>query len=244
MWYGLMYAISFVGFHIWVQWKSSHGGYLSKDDSYAFMLYLILGVLLGGRIGWTLFYGEGILWRDPLQVLKIWQGGMSFHGGLLGVITALLLFVWRKKLDFVSVGDFFIPWLPVGLFLGRIGNFINGELYGIPTNREWGVIFKSDSLQLPRHPTQLYESLLEGVFLFLLLFLLARKNPPRGVVSASFFAGYGAVRIGIEFIRIPDPQLGYLWGPLTMGMLLSIPMLLLGVTWLLWILRLRLKSKG
>lgn len=196
-----------------------------------FMTYAILGVLLGGRLGYVLFYDLPAYAADPVKALYIWQGGMSFHGGLMGVIAAILLFAYRKKLNPFFVGDLIAAAGPIGLFFGRITNFINGELWGRPTGADWGVIFPAAGDGLPRHPSQLYEAGLEGLLLFSLLWLLAFRSDSikhPGRISGVFLIGYAASRFAIEFVREPDKQLGFLYAGATMGQLLCIPMALFG----------------
>ena len=160
-------------------------------------------------------------------MLKIWQGGMSFHGGFAGVLLVLLYWAHKNKKDYIELTDFIAPCIPIGLFCGRIGNFINGELWGRETELPWAVIFPSGGT-IPRHPSQLYEAGLEGLLLFLILFFLARKNPPKGLLSAVFCIGYALARCFAEFFRIPDPQYGYFFDCFTMGQILCLPMFLIG----------------
>ena len=188
---------------------------------------------MGGRLGHVLFYHPLEYLHDPLEIFKTWNGGMSFHGGLLGVICALWLFARKTKILFLSVTDFIVLLVPLGLGFGRIGNFINGELWGTPTNQPWGMVFYHVD-QLPRHPSQLYELLLEGLLLFIIVWCYAKQRHQRGYVSAIFLISYAILRCFAECFREPDAQLGYLafhW--LTMGKLLSIPMLIAGL-YLLW----------
>ncbi|WP_137389727.1 prolipoprotein diacylglyceryl transferase [Rhodoligotrophos defluvii] len=205
---------------------------LDIDDMF---LWAALGVILGGRIGYVLFYDFPLFANDPLEAVKLWHGGMSFHGGFLGVITAVLLFGWRRKVSGFTMLDLAAAGVPIGLFLGRIANFINGELYGRVTDVSWGVVFPTGG-PLPRHPSQLYEGVLEGLVLFgLILWLIYRRRALTrpGLVAGAFTAGYGISRIIVEFFRMPDPQIGYLFsGWATMGMLLSLPMVLVGA-WLM-----------
>ncbi len=195
------------------------------------IFYAALGVILGGRFGYILFYDLASYTRDPLNILKIWQGGMSFHGGLIGVLIAVWLYGRKIGQTFFQVTDFVAPLVPIGLGAGRIGNFINGELWGRETDLPWGMIFPyTDQLLLVRHPSQLYEALLEGVLLFAILWGYSRRSRPLMSVSAMFLIFYGSFRILVEFAREPDAHLGYLafdW--LTMGQLLSLPMVVLGV---------------
>lgn len=208
-----------------------------------FLVWLVLGIVLGGRVGYAIFYQPGYFIDDPLGFIRLWEGGMSFHGGLAGVILAMTIFALVRKFPMLSLFDVAAASVPFGLFFGRLANFVNGELWGRVTDVPWGVVFCNETIlatqggvcpagDLPRHPSQLYEAALEGVVLFLVLRILTHwfgslRRP--GLTGGAFIAGYGVSRILIEFVREPDPQLGYLAGPLTMGMLLSIPMVLVGV---------------
>lgn len=197
--------------------------------------YAVLGILLGGRIGYVLFYNLPYYLESPLEALKIWQGGMSFHGGLVGVITAFIMFCRKYKLRFFTVSDLLACATPIGLFFGRIANFINGELYGRVTDVPWGMVFPHGG-PLPRHPSQLYEAGLEGLVLFVILFLLATRTNARektGVLSGVFLMGYAIARAVVENFREPDAQIGFLLGAFTMGQLLCVPMLLFGA-WLVF----------
>ena len=195
-----------------------------------FVIWITLGIILGGRIGYVLFYNLPHFAENPIEILQLWNGGMSFHGGVLGCIVAIVLFAMRRGIPVLSLGDVTAAVAPIGLFLGRIANFINGELWGRRTDVPWAMIFPHGG-PVPRHPSQLYEAALEGVVLFIVLALLVRfgalKRP--GVVTGVFAIGYGAARITCEFFREPDVQLGFLWGGLTMGMLLCIPLILAGI---------------
>ena len=204
-----------------------------------FLLWATLGVILGGRLGFVLFYSPGYFLSQPLEILKIWQGGMSFHGGLLGVVAAEVIFAWRRKIPLIALADIVAAAAPIGLFLGRIANFINGELYGRASDVPWAMIFPSDKDQLPRHPSQLYEAGLEGLVLFLVLFALVRLGAlaRTGLVTGAFLVGYGLSRLSVELFRQPDAHLGFLLGGTTMGQLLSLPMLLAGLGFVLWSLR-------
>jgi phosphatidylglycerol:prolipoprotein diacylglycerol transferase len=204
---------------------------ISPVDVDDFLLWLVVGIVGGGRFGYAIFYQPGHFLDDPLGLFRLWDGGMSFHGGLAGVIIAMIIFAWRRKVPMLSLFDVCAASVPFGLCFGRLANFINGELWGRPTELPWGVVFPNGG-PLPRHPTQLYEAALEGVVLFIVLRTLTHrfKSLRRpGLTGGAFIAGYGLARIAIEFVREPDFQLGYLAGPLTMGMLLSIPMLLVGI---------------
>ncbi len=202
------------------------------------ILWVTLGVIGGGRLGYVLFYLPSMIWEEPLNIFKVWEGGMSFHGGLLGVTLAMALFARANKLDIFRVADHVAPAVPIGLFFGRVANFINGELWGRPTDMPWGVTgFPGVPDGYARHPSQLYEALLEGLLLFVLLRIATHRQlwlQRRGVVAGLFLAGYGAFRLSLEWVREPDVQmLPFLRDYLTMGMLLSIPMLLIGV-WMIW----------
>ncbi len=202
------------------------------------ILWVTLGVIGGGRLGYVLFYFPSMIWEEPLNIFKVWEGGMSFHGGLLGVSLAMALFARANKLDIFRVADHVAPAVPIGLFFGRVANFINGELWGRPTDMPWGVTgFPGVPDGYARHPSQLYEALLEGLLLFVLLRIATHRQlwlQRRGVVAGLFLAGYGAFRLSLEWVREPDVQmLPFLRDYLTMGMLLSIPMLLIGV-WMIW----------
>lgn len=236
-WYGLMYLIGFITAWLLAHWRMKHYklDWTSEQIS-DLIFYAALGVIIGGRIGYMLFYNFPELMQEPWTLFKIWEGGMSFHGGLLGVLGALWIFARKYKKTFWDVGDFIAPLVPIGLGAGRIGNFINGELWGRVTDMPWGMIYSHVDDQ-PRHPSELYEVGLEGVCLFLLVWCYASKPRPAGRVSAVFLMGYAVCRLIAECFRQPDPQLGYLaFGWLTMGQILSIPMFVLGF-WLWWIKR-------
>jgi phosphatidylglycerol:prolipoprotein diacylglycerol transferase len=210
-------------------------------------LYLILGVILGGRLGYVLFYQPAYYIQHPLEILATWQGGMSFHGGCIGVIVAGFFFCRHHKLDFWTGADLYVVTIPIGLGLGRIGNFLNAELYGRTTEVPWGMVFP-DGGPLPRHPSQIYEALLEGLLLFSVLWSVKHKpwqGPvlrfwPRGSMLALFLILYGTVRIGVEIVREPDAHLGTIFLGLTMGQVLSLVMIIAGV--LLWAWRMRQHS--
>jgi len=233
-WYGLMYLIGFLGAW-WLgiyRAKRPDSGWRPQEIA-DLLFYGALGVILGGRIGYVLFYNLPYYLEHPIEVFYIWSGGMSFHGGLIGVITAMWLYGRRTQRTFFAVADFVAPLTPVGLGAGRLGNFINHELWGKVTDVPWGMVFPNAG-PLPRHPSQLYEFSLEGVALFIILWVYARKPRPTGAVSGLFLLCYGIFRFLVEFVREPDVQLGYLaFGWVTMGQILSLPMILLGV-WLLW----------
>jgi phosphatidylglycerol:prolipoprotein diacylglycerol transferase len=201
---------------------------VSKLEVENLFFYLILGLIIGARLGYVLFYDLKMYFTDPLEIFAIWHGGMSFHGGLIGVLIVGILFSWKNKKSFWKIADLFIVTAPIGLGLGRIGNFINGELYGRVTRVPWGMIFKNGG-SLPRHPSQLYESGLEGGVLFLILWFLKDKKLPDGGLLAAFLSLYGLFRSFVELFREPDPQLGFILGPFTMGQTLSSFMIVGGI---------------
>jgi phosphatidylglycerol---prolipoprotein diacylglyceryl transferase len=213
---------------------------LEAEDVDDFVVWVTLGVLLGGRLGYVLFYNPAHFAANPAEIVRLWNGGMSFHGGFLGCILAVVLFAWKRGIPVLTLGDVTCAAGPIGLFLGRLANFVNGELFGRPTDVPWGVIFPAGG-PIPRHPSQLYEAALEGVVLFAALALLVRAGALRrpGFVTGTFALGYGGARLVAELFREPDPQLGFLWGGLTMGMLLSLPMLLAGFGFIAFALRRR-----
>ncbi len=258
-WYGMMYLVGFV-FALWLANRRAakpNSGW-NKNEVETLLYVGFVGVFIGGRLGYVLFYNLPVFLNDPLYLFKVWDGGMSFHGGLIGVICAMIWFAKRTKRKFFQVADFVAPLIPFGLGLGRVGNFINGELWGrVTLDTPWAILFpssRSEDLQLvaqdpttllpiiqeygvlPRHPSQLYEMLLEGVVLFIILNIFVRKNRPVGSVSGLFLIGYGAFRIIVEFFRQPDAQLG-LFGGVSMGQILSIPMILLGIIFMVWAYR-------
>jgi phosphatidylglycerol:prolipoprotein diacylglycerol transferase len=200
---------------------------LDYDD---FVLWVTLGIILGGRTGYVLFYNLPHFAAHPVEIFELWKGGMSFHGGFLGCVLAVILFARRRRIPILSLGDVTCAVGPIGLFLGRIANFINGELWGRPADVPWAMVFPGGG-PLPRHPSQLYEAALEGLCLLTLLYLCIRLGALRrpGLIIGIFALGYGVARSASEFFREPDAQLGFLWGGLTMGMLLSIPMMLAGI---------------
>jgi phosphatidylglycerol:prolipoprotein diacylglycerol transferase len=225
-----MYMLSFIlGFFVLRRFAKYRKMSLSTDDLYDLLFYLILGVMVGGRLGYVFFYDFRSYWSDPLSIFAIWQGGMSFHGGLLGMIAAAWYISRKKRWNFFEIADLGCAAAPIGLGLGRIGNFINGELYGRPTNVAWAMVFPEGG-SMPRHPSQLYEALLEGLVLFLILRWIYRKNFYPGTVFWALLGFYGLFRFLVEVVREPDAQLGFDLGPLTRGQILTFPMLIIGLT--------------
>jgi phosphatidylglycerol:prolipoprotein diacylglycerol transferase len=211
---------------------------LTATDYDDFIVWVTLGIILGGRIGYVLFYNLPYFLANPAEILQLWNGGMSFHGGFTGCVLAVLLFAWKRKVPVLSLGDLTCAAAPIGLFLGRLANFVNGELWGRVSDVPWAFVFPHGGPQ-PRHPSQLYEAALEGIVLFVVLALLVRggalKRP--GLVIGAFAIGYALARSFCELFREPDAQLGFLWGGLTMGMLLSLPLLLAGIAFVVYALR-------
>ena len=210
---------------------------LSNDEvnDMVFLYGLFFGAMIGGRIGYMLFYGTNQLINDPFSIFYIWQGGLSFHGGLLGVVISLIVFCKRKGIEFLRLMDGVALAMPIGLGLVRIGNFLNGELFGKPTNGDWGFIFPTDPFGLLRHPSQLYESFGEGLVLFLILLLISQRSSVKGMVCSSFLIFYGSIRFIIEFFRQPDSHMGYIaFDSISMGQLLCIPMIFIGFLMLLY----------
>lgn len=235
-WYALAYVVGFIAawrlaIRICNLDKSNPNHRPNANDIDDYLTWAILGVLLGGRIGYVLFYNLPTYFDNPLEALKIWHGGMSFHGGVIGVVLSLILYSKIKKVPFWRLSDVAAAVTPIGFFLGRVANFINGELYGRVTNVEWAVRFPRGG-ELPRHPSQLYEAMTEGVLLFILLYVLMHMKAVRerpGTVSALFMLGYGTARFVCEFFREPDIQLGFIVEQVTMGQILCIPMMIAGV---------------
>ncbi|VEI20940.1 Prolipoprotein diacylglyceryl transferase [Serratia plymuthica] len=260
-WYGLMYLVGFV-FAMWLAVRRANkpGSGWTKDEVENLLYAGFLGVFVGGRVGYVLFYNLPLFLDNPLYLFKVWDGGMSFHGGLLGVILVMFWFARRTKRTFFQVSDFIAPLIPFGLGAGRLGNFINGELWGrVTTDTPWAMLFPGSHGEdvaiaaadpqllpllnqygvLPRHPSQLYELLLEGVVLFIILNLFIRKPRPMGAVSGLFLIGYGAFRIIVEAFRQPDAQLGLFDGVVSMGQILSVPMVVAGIIMMIWAYRRR-----
>ena len=236
-WYGLMYLLGFVAFLLLGKHQIKHKPWFGwnaqmLDDA---LFYGALGVILGGRIGFVLFYQFGHFLQNPLDIFKVWQGGMSFHGGFLGVLIAMYLFRRKYPQPWLKIMDFVAPLVPIGLGAGRLANFINGELWGRATNSSFGMIFPQVD-NIARHPSQLYQFSLEGLLLFAILWWFSRKQRPVGAISALFLIGYGSFRFIAEYAREPDAYLGLLSLGLSMGQWLSLPMIIIGI----WML---LKSK-
>lgn len=229
-WYGFMYALSFFLGYLWL-FYSRKGKQLEAGLKDPLIIYVILGIVLGGRIGYILFYNIAYFFANPLKMIAVWEGGMSFHGGLLGTAAALALFVKKYKVKFWILGDIVTSFAPVGLFFAKIGNFINGELYG-RIGQNFCLHFPSDPSNC-RYPSQLLEAFLEGIVLFTILYFIGRKTKKTGVVSAWFLALYGLFRIFVEFFREPDAHIGFLFGVMTEGQLLSSLMLICGTTLLI-----------
>ncbi|MGF1525498.1 MAG: prolipoprotein diacylglyceryl transferase [Candidatus Competibacterales bacterium] len=241
-WYGLMYLLGFVAGWLLGRYRAGRRGFegwtpQQVDDM---VFYAILGVIVGGRLGFVLFYDFQRFVADPPMAFRIWEGGMAFHGGLLGVIVAMAWFAYRQGKGFFQVTDFIAPLVPPGLFFGRIGNFINQELWGRPTDVPWGMVFPQadafhGTVAVPRHPSQLYEAALEGLALFVILWWFAAKPRPTAAVSGLFLLGYGTFRFAVEFVRQYDPARGFVaFGWMTMGQLLCVPMILAGLLLILW----------
>lgn len=272
-WYGLMYLLGFLAFLTLGRWqlrRDVQASGMRPADLDDFLMWGVLGVVLGGRLGYVVFYKPLEYLAHPEDILMIWKGGMAFHGGLIGVVVAMALFAWRRphlartypngpgcppdpdtpelpdiapaswRLRFLALSDFVAPLVPLGLAFGRLGNFINGELWGRPADPAsipWAMIFPQSGTDLARHPSQLYQMAGEGIALFLILFWLSQRPRPRGFLAASFLLGYGFFRFVTEFAREPDAFLGLLGAGLSMGQWLSLPMMLLGLGLLTWVCR-------
>jgi phosphatidylglycerol:prolipoprotein diacylglycerol transferase len=227
-WYGVMYLIGFAAAYFLVRYQLKRKKIsIRGQDIDSLFLFLLSGLVIGARLGYVVFYNLSYYLKNPLETFAVWHGGMSFHGGLIGSIMAGLLFCRIHKADFWQLSDLVIVTAPIGLGLGRLGNFINGELYGRVTNVPWGMVFPSGG-PMPRHPSELYEFLLEGVALFSILWFLKNKDFRPGVLTSIFLMLYGAFRFFVEFFRQPDPQIGFIFGHFTMGQILSSVMILAG----------------
>ena len=247
-WYGLAYVAgfalaAFIIYRIARRWRLG----LTMDDLLTLMICAIIGVVVGGRLGYVLFYGDGYYFAHPLEILAFNQGGMSFHGGLVGLLAGGAVAARLTRVPYLTLADLGAIAAPLGLFFGRCANFVNGELWGAPTDGPWGVVFGGAAGMMPRHPSQLYEVVPEGLVIFCVLFALSRRLPPRprGTFVGAFLVLYGIFRFLIEFVREPDVQLGYLWGGwLTMGQLLSAPLVVAGVALLVYAARRKLSQEG
>jgi len=237
-WYGISYVVGIVAAWLLLRWRAKNNPLLGwkQDHIDDMVFYATLGIIIGGRLDSVLFYNLPYCLDHPIDVFKINQGGMSFHGGLIGVLLAMVWFARKTNSTFFQVTDFIAPVVPIGLGCGRIGNFINGELWGAPSSVPWAMIFPGSAAGgVPRHPSQLYEALLEGLLLFVILWIYSAKPRPKMAVSGLFLLGYGIFRFGVELVREPDAHLGYLafeW--VTMGQVLSSPMIILGIVLLIW----------
>lgn len=240
-WYGLMYLLGFIASYILVRKQIKEDAASGRIDDEqrekeildGIVVALVAGVIIGGRLGYVLFYNLSYFLEHPLEIFATWHGGMSFHGGVLGVLVAGWIYCKRHNIDFFKWADRFCITIPIGLGLGRIGNFINGELFGRPADLPWSMIFPEGGF-IPRHPSQLYEAFFEGVVLFAILWPLRKKNWPSGTLTGLFFVLYAIFRFFLEFFRQPDPQLGFIaFNWLTMGQLLSIGIFILGIL-ILW----------
>ena len=236
-WYGLMYVFGFLISYLLIRYQMKKKDFdISKQEVENLYFYLIIGLMVGARLGYVLFYDLKMYLTEPLEIFAIWHGGMSFHGGLIGVLIVGILFSWKNKKSFWRIADLIIVTVPIGLGLGRIGNFINGELYGRVTQVPWGMIFPKGG-PLLRHPSQLYESALEGGILFLILWLIKDKKLSTGGLLAIFLSLYGAFRFFVEFFREPDIQVGFVLGFFTMGQTLSAFMIIGGMILFIYLRR-------
>jgi len=242
-WYGVMYAVGYILGYRLVRTRTARAILpIGKADLDSWIGYLVIGMLVGARVIYAVVYDRPALARDPMELLRVWHGGLSFHGAVLGMTIACVIFARVHRVRFLAVADLLALAGTPGLFFGRLGNFINGELYGRPSNVPWAMVFPTDRLRVPRHPSQLYEALAEGVLLGLIVWTLARWSLARGwyrsgLLAGAFLIGYGVFRFLIEFTRQPDAQLGLIVGPFSMGQLLSIGMPVLGVLLLAFVTR-------
>jgi phosphatidylglycerol:prolipoprotein diacylglycerol transferase len=234
-WYGLMYLVGFALIWMLGRWRiaTRAGGVWTAQNLDDVLFYGMLGTIVGGRLGYVLFYKFGDYLAEPWRIFFIWEGGMSFHGGFLGVVLAMWLYARSRRQDWLAITDFIAPLVPLGLAAGRLGNFINAELWGRPADVSWAMIFPNVD-RVPRHPSQLYEFALEGVALFVLLWWFSSKPRPRGAASALFLIGYGVFRFAVEFTREPDSFLGLLALGMSMGQWLSLPMFAAGALLMAW----------
>jgi len=245
-WYALAYIVGLlIGWRYCLALAARPPHLVERQDVDDFLVWATLGVVLGGRIGYVLFYKPGYYIYHPIEALYVWHGGMSFHGGAIGVTIAIILFTRARRIPLFAFSDIITEAIPIGLFFGRIANFINGELFGRPSEILWAMIFPNGG-PMPRHPSQLYEAICEGILLFLLLFRAERLGSRRrpGILTGLFLLGYAVARMSGELFREPDPQLGFLIFGTTMGQLLSIPMLIIGALMIWWALRAPLAARS
>ena len=229
-WYGISWLIAILVINYSAKLYANSNGEINKKVIDDFIFYGVLGAILGGRIGYMFFYGVEALIRDPVAIFRIWEGGLSFHGGLIGVLVSFFLFSSSRKISFFKLADHMAIFLPLGLGSVRIGNFLGGELLGRPTDVSWGIIYSTDTLGLTRHPSQLYQAFSEGLVMFIILFLVANKNPPKMFLSGLFLFLYGLFRTITENFRTPDAHIGFdFFDTLTRGQLLSFPMIIFGI---------------
>ena len=247
-WYGLAYVAGFICAFLVLADRSKRWRVRVGEDAFFVIVFcVVIGVIFGGRLGYVLFYGDGYYLQHPAEILAFNKGGMSFHGGLVGVLVGGMVAAKITHIPFLTLADMGAVGGAIGLFFGRCANFVNGELWGAPTDLPWGVVFGGAAGSVPRHPSQLYEAVLEGIVIFCVLFALSRKTPPRprGTVIGLFLTMYGIFRFLVEFIREPDVQLGYLWGGwLTMGQLLSVPLIVAGAAVLIYAVKMKLPQQG
>lgn len=240
-WYGIAYVVgaALCGVMMW-RTQRRWGLNITADDLMMVVFGAVIGLVVGARLFYVIFYGDGFYWTHPLEIFMTNHGGMSFHGGLVGGIIGGIIVCRVYKLSAWTVADLAIIGVPIALCLGRCANFVNGELWGKPTDLPWGVVFGGAAGDIPRHPSQLYEAFLEGIALFTILYVLSRRRPPlpQGTFMGVFVLGYGIVRFLVEFVRVPDAQLGYLFGGvITMGQLLSLPLIFIGAGLIVYALR-------
>ncbi|MCX8096330.1 MAG: prolipoprotein diacylglyceryl transferase [Spirochaetes bacterium] len=244
-WYGTMYALGFlIGYLFLIYWSKKGKIRLSNENILDIVFVVFLGVILGGRLGYVIFYNLPYYLENPHKIIAVWEGGMSFHGGLIGVVVAVSIYAGVKRFNTFDILDLLSILVPIGLGLGRVGNFINQELYGrVAEGIPWAMVFPTDPKGLPRHPSQLYEAFLEGLVLFLIMFFTRNVKMPVGVRSSLFAIFYSLFRIISEFFREPDPQIGYILGFMTMGQILSFVLLLVGVVLLIYFKNQNIPSK-
>jgi len=228
-WYGLMYLIGLTTAYFYIKYKAERKGLaITKDQIYDMVVWAALGIFIGGRLGYTLFYNFSYYVQHPAKIIAVWEGGMSFHGGLIGTTVSLIWFSRRQGIPVYTIADLAAAVTPIGLGFGRLGNFINGELYGRATDVAWCMVFPTGGPAC-RHPSQLYEAGLEGLLLFTVLWMIGRKPTPPGTIFWSFITGYGICRFIVELFREPDAHIGFLFGSLSMGQILSLPMIMIGI---------------